>query len=117
MNYIKNIPETASFSQDGMDGYSFNLNNKDISIDIIESYKGHERYCTNKVSSHIYYVLEGNGRFKINGEIYEVKSGEIVEIPKNTEFVYIGKMKLLLIMNPAFDEKNHIDGIVNDLYN
>ncbi len=116
MNYIKNIPITPSFSQDGMNGYSFILNNKDISIDMIESYKGHERYCTNKASSHIYYILEGNGRFKINGEIYDVESGDLVEIPKNTEFVYIGKMKLLLIMNPAFDEKNHIDGIVNDLY-
>ena len=39
MNYIKNIPETPSFSQNGMDGYSFNINNKNISIDIIESYK------------------------------------------------------------------------------
>lgn len=115
MNYIKNIPITPSFSQDGMNGYSFILNNKDISIDMIESYKGHEKYCTNKASSHIYYILEGNGRFKINGEIYDVESGDLVEIPKNTEFVYIGKMKLLLIMNPAFDEKNHIDGIVNIL--
>lgn len=116
MNYIKNIPETASFSQDGMDGYSFNLNNKNISIDVIESYKGHERYCTNKVSTHIYYVLQGSGTFKIDGELYDVKSGDIIEIPNNTEFVYAGKMKLFLIMNPIFDKQNHIDGKENDLY-
>lgn len=117
MKYIKRISQNPSFSQNGINGYNFDISNKNISINIIDSYKGHEKYCTNIVSSHIYYVLEGSGKFKINGGLYDVKNGDIIEIPKNTEFVYIGKMKLLLIMNPAFDEKNHIDGIINDLCN
>ena len=116
MNYIKNVPQSPSFSQDGMNGYSFNIDNKNVSIDMIESYKGHEKYCTNKVNSHIYYVLEGSGSFKIDGDLYDVKNGDIIEIPNNTEFVYAGKMKLLLIMNPPFDGQNHIDGKENDLY-
>ena len=99
-----------------MNGYSLNLENKNISIDIEDVYKGHEKYCTNTVSSHIYYVIEGNGKFKINEEIYLVKEGDIIEIPPNTEFVFAGKMKLLLIMNPSFDIKNNIDGKENDLY-
>lgn len=116
MNYIKNIPENPSFSQNGLNGYSFNIDNENVSINIIESYKGHEKYCINKVSSHIYYVLEGSGRFKINGDLYDVKNGDVIEIPNNIEFVYAGKMKLLLIMSPGFDEQNHIDGKANDLY-
>ena len=99
-----------------MNGYSLNLENKNISIDIEDVYKGHEKYCTNIVSSHIYYVIEGNGKFKINEEIYWVKKGDIIEIPPNTEFVFAGKMKLLLIMNPSFNAKNNIDGKENDLY-
>ncbi len=116
MEYIKRIPETPSFSKGGMNGYSLNLENKNISIDIEDVYKGHEKYCTNIVSSHIYYVIEGNGKFKINEEIYWVKKGDIIEIPPNTEFVFAGKMKLLLIMNPSFNAKNNIDGKENDLY-
>lgn len=43
--------------------------------------------------------------------------GDIIEIPKNTEFIYIGKMKLLLIMSPAFQANNNVEGKNNDLYN
>ena len=117
MGYIKKVSKDPSFIQDGLNGFSSNINNENISIDIIEVYKGHGKYCTNKVSSHIYYVLEGNGKFKINGELYDVKMGDIIEIPKNTEFIYIGKMKLLLIMSPAFQANNNIEGKNNDLYN
>ena len=116
MNHIKKIPESPSFSKDGMNGYSVNLENKAISIDIEDVYKGHERYCMNTVSSHIYYVIAGNGTFKINKEVYDVKEGDLLEIPPNTEFVFEGKMKLLLIMNPPFDQQNNIDGKNNDLY-
>ena len=34
MNYIKKKPQNPSFSQDGMNGYSFNIDNQNISIDI-----------------------------------------------------------------------------------
>ena len=42
--------------------------------------------------------------------------GDVIEIPKNTEFVFAGKMKLLLIMTPAFDPKIEVEGPDNDLY-
>lgn len=116
MEYIKKISKMPSFTQDGLNGFSFDINNENISIDVIEVYKGHEKYCTNMVSSHIYYVLDGNGKFKINGELYSVEVGDIIEIPKNTKFIYIGQMRLLLIMNPAFQANNNIDGKDNDLY-
>lgn len=116
MNYIKKKPQNPSFFQDGMNGYSFDIDNQNISIDIEEVYKGHEKYCKNKESSHIFYVISGEGKFKINNEIYSVQEGDIVEIPSNTEFVYAGIMKLLLIMNPAFDLNNTIEGKDNDLY-
>ena len=45
-----------------------------------------------------------------------MEEGDVIEIPKNTEFVFAGKMKLLLIMTPAFDPKNEIEGQNNDLY-
>ncbi len=116
MEYIKKLPKIPSFSKDGMDGYSFEIENKNISIDIEDVYKGHDKYCTNKESTHIYYVLDGKGKFKINNELFNVEKGDLIEIPKNTEFIFIGKMKLLLIMTPPFLADNNINGIDNDLY-
>ena len=57
-----------------------------------------------------------NGRFKINENMYEVEKGNIIEIPKNTKFIFAGKMELLLIMNPKFNRDGEIVGEKNDLY-
>ena len=115
-DYIKRFPNEASFTQKGFDGFNSKLNCKNISITLEDVYKGHEKYAMNIESYHIYYVLEGNGTFKINGDMYDVKQGDIVEIPPKTEFIFKGKMKLLLIMNPPFDVKNDVVGKENDIY-
>lgn len=114
--YIKNFPKEPSFKQKGFDGYVCNLDNGNISITYEDVYKGHEKYCTNKESTHIYYVLSGNGIFKINDNIYNIKTEDIIEIPPNTKFIFAGEMKLLLLMNPAFNPKDEIVGEENDLY-
>ena len=114
--YIKRFPKEASFKQKGFDGYNCNLECKKISITLEDVYKGHEKYAMNTKSYHIYYVAQGSGTFKIGNKMYNVTEGDIVEIPPNTEFVFKGKMKLLLIMNPPFDEKNDITGKENDIY-
>ncbi len=116
MEYIKKLPEQPSFIQNGLNGYSFDINNENISMDIEDVYKGHEKYCKSLVSTFIYYVLSESGTFKISEEKYKVNSGDVIEIPPNTNFVYAGRMKLLLIMNPAFNPKNEVQGKDNDLY-
>ena len=114
--YIKKCPKVPSFVQKGLNGYSYKIDNSSISIDIEDVYKGHEKYCKSLVSTFIYYVLSGSGTFKINGKKYDVIEGDVIEIPSNTEFVFAGKMKLLLIMTPAFNPDNEIEGEYNDLY-
>ena len=47
MEYVKKRPSEPTFSQKGMDGFSYELNNKNVSIDLEKSYIGHEKYCTN----------------------------------------------------------------------
>ena len=116
MKYIKKIPSEPSFVQNGLNGFSCEMINKNISIDIEDVYKGHERYCKSFISTFIYYVIEGKGIFKIENNKYNVEQGNIIEIPPNTEFVFAGKMKLLLIMNPPFNKNTKVDGAYNDLY-
>lgn len=114
--YVKKFPQEPSFKQKGFNGFIAEINNENISITYEDVYKGHERYCTNTKITHIYYVISGKGKFKINNDIYEVSEGNIIEIPKNTKFIFSGEMKLLLIMTPKFDKSTEIVGEENDLY-
>lgn len=116
MGYIKKLPTEPSFMQKGLNGYNYELETKEISITLEDCFKGHDKYHKNIYSSKIYYCIDGNGKFKVAGEIINIEKGDLIEIPKNTEFVFAGKMKLLLIMAPAFRPQDGIDGKENDLY-
>ena len=39
-----------------------------------------------------------------------------MKIPQNTKFIFVDEMKLLLLMNPAFNPKGESVGEENDLY-
>ena len=116
MGYIKKLPTEPSFMQKGLNGYNYELETTEISITLEDCFKGHDKYHKNIYSSKIYYCIDGKGKFKVAGEIINIKKGDLIEIPKNTEFVFAGKMKLLLIMAPAFRPQDGIDGKENDLY-
>ena len=115
-NYVKEFSNEPSFTRDGFDGYILDIKNENIVITYEKVYKGHDKYCTNTKITHIYYVLSGNGKFKIKNDIYEVKKGNIIEIPPTTKFIFAGEMELLLIMNPKFKAEYEIVGEGNDLY-
>lgn len=113
--YIKRISEDPSFKKEGFNGYKYKLDNKNVSITLEDSYKGHDVYCKNTKNTCIYYVVEGQGKFKIDNKLYEVNKGDIIEIPNNIEFTYIGKMKLLYISAPSYQKGDFENGRLNDL--
>ena len=96
-------------------GYCYPLENSNMSITLEDSYKKHDTYCINVKKISTYYVVEGEGKFIIHDEEYKVKKGDIIEIPKNTEFTYVGKMKLLFISAPAYEHSDFIDGRLNEI--
>ena len=112
--YIKKLPEEPTFRKEGFNGYCYPLENSNMSITLEDSYQKHDTYCTNVKKPSIYYVTEGEGKFIINHEEYEVKKGDIVEIPANIEFTYVGRMKLLFISVPAYTNEDFVDGRLNE---
>lgn len=114
--YIKKFPSEPTFTQNGLKGYQFDLERKGLDIKYIDCFKGHDQYCKDTESSLIYYVLEGRGKFSINNEIYNVEKGNVIEVPPDTEFVYAGNMKLILVMVPGYKPENNIEIRDNDLY-
>jgi mannose-6-phosphate isomerase-like protein (cupin superfamily) len=106
MSYPLNLPEKETFAQRGLKGYRYPTINKEIEIYYVDVKKGHDTFIISKTITHMYYILEGNGYFVIDGQKYNVRSGMFLEVPPNIEYSYSGTMKVLLIMNPPWFEGN-----------
>lgn len=112
MEYVSKLPNDASFVQNGLTGYNYVMNNKEISFSFEDVHKGHDKYGSNDISTYYYIVLEGSGIFRINGVDYKVEKNDIVEIPPKTKFVFSGCMKLIMISNPTYNPDN--DNVYED---
>lgn len=112
--YIKKLPKKPTFRKEGFDGYCYPLEDTNISITLEDSFQKHDTYCTNVKKPSIYYVTEGEGKFIIQDEEYNVKKEDIIEIPMNVEFTYVGKMKLLFISVPAYTNEDFVEGRLNE---
>jgi len=101
-NFVYNQPNDKHFERSGLRGYLFPTKNKNLEIYLVESESGHGGKIISETISHIYYILEGEGEFEIDGEIYHATKGQVVEIPKGHVFDYKGKMKMILLLEPPF---------------
>ena len=102
MQYVFHLPKKYSFEKVGIRGKNFdtkNLTDK-AKFAIIETENGHQTKIREKECTFFYYILEGQGSFKIEDKTEECQKGDLVIIPKNTVFKYSGKMKMLLVTIP-----------------
>lgn len=116
-NYIKKISEEPDFEEEGYyKGYHLTTGKPDVGIDYIEMETGHQFVQKELKSTHIYYIIEGRGIATIDNNKYEIEQGDTVEIPAGTEFAFMGKMKMIEVMNPSFDINTHIDLRKNEVW-
>ena len=59
-----------------------------------------------KKMTEIYYVLEGEGNFELDGESVPVSPGSAVLIKPECRHRAVGKLKILNVPIPAFDEED-----------
>lgn len=55
----------------------------------------------NERSDRLYLVLEGQGRFTVDGDGFDVAAGDVVLVPRGTTYDYEGGMRLFLVHAPA----------------
>jgi mannose-6-phosphate isomerase-like protein (cupin superfamily) len=55
-----------------------------------------------KREDRIYFIIEGEGKFIIEGKETGVGKNDLVFIPKGTAYDIIGRMKYFLIHSPEF---------------
>ncbi len=106
--YIKKLPQKATFTQIGLSGYLFPVQNKNFEIYFIKVKRGHDTFIISKKCSHIYFVLTGKGYFIIDNKKINVKAGMLVDVPSKVEYTYAGTMDLLLIITPPWFKENEI---------
>jgi mannose-6-phosphate isomerase-like protein (cupin superfamily) len=68
--------------------------------------EGHFEEFYDLQSWYQYYIYEGEGTFYLDGEKVEATATDLIVIPPKTRIHYFGKMKMVLTVAPAFDEKN-----------
>ena len=66
----------------------------------------HSETTKNIRSDRVYYVLEGQLVVKKNNKEFVAKRGDVVFIPKNTEYHFEGTFKAILINSPAFNPQD-----------
>ncbi len=59
-------------------------------------------------SDRAYFILEGEGKVEVGGEVSVVRAGDAVYIPKNTVHSIQGKVKYVLVNAPPFDPASEV---------
>lgn len=77
-------------------------------VSVVSCEKGHFEEFYNKKSTFIYYVLKGRGTFYLNGKPVKVKATDLVIAKPKTKIYYLGKMKLLLTVIPAWKAQDEV---------
>lgn len=73
-----------------------------------EAERGHLEQFYNQTSTFIYYILEGEGKFFLDGEEVPVQAGDLLVISPNTKIYYLGRLKLTLTTVPAWRAEDEV---------
>ena len=69
-----------------------------------ETEKGHMEEFYHEKSTFIYYILDGEGKWIVEDEEYEVKAKDVLIIPPGKRFYFKGKLKQICVTAPAWEE-------------
>lgn len=87
-------------------GVDITLYDADAPSNIVyeEVEKGHLQEWYSDVSTYQWYIIDGSGTYVIDGEKHSVAQGDLVVVPPGHRMYYYGKMKMLLVTTPKYDE-------------
>ena len=110
--------EMTKFDKNGVNFVWFGNPNSEVGIVMESVEKGHFEEFVHDKSAFIYIFLEGEGVFFLDGEPVAVEAGDMLTVNPGTRIYYFGRLKQLLITNPAFDPKyeRHIRNVEDQEY-
>jgi len=81
----------------------------DCGVVIENTEEGHSSEFYNIKSTFNYIILEGNGSFFLDEEEVIVSKGDFLSILPNTRIYFKGKLKMILITNPAWKKEDEVE--------
>jgi len=106
MKYKYPFPHNRTFHKFGVDITPYDLNAKDFNFVYESTEEGHFEEFYSDVSTYTWFVIEGSGTFVVNDEKIKVTAKDVFSVPPKNKIHYFGKMKMVLITTPPFNEKN-----------
>lgn len=110
--YVLTEPEEITFERAGIRGRMFPAAalTSEADFTIVETDAGQSLALIEHETDVIYYVLEGDGQFIIDDTPEECHPGNLVIIPQGTKFTYQGRLKMLEICTPPWEESQEEAG-------
>jgi mannose-6-phosphate isomerase-like protein (cupin superfamily) len=105
--YVLPEPSTTSFEKVGIQGKIFPSQELISSSEfvVVSTETGHETTIIEHESDFMYYILQGEGIFEIDGNSEKCATGNLVVVPAGNKFSYKGKLKMLLAVTPPWREE------------
>jgi mannose-6-phosphate isomerase-like protein (cupin superfamily) len=82
--------------------------NPDFSGTLIEIDGNHGKTKCLK-EDRIYFIMDGQGKFMINGKEEKVSAKDLVFVPKNTPYDITGRMRYFLVCSPEFSPEDDVN--------
>ena len=106
MKYLYPFEEAKTINKFGVDITIFGEGVSTGNLVYEETEIGHLEEFVDSVSTHMWFIVEGNGTFVIDDEKVEAGPKDLVVVPPGKRIHYFGKLKMLLCTTPAFNPEN-----------
>lgn len=60
------------------------------------------------LSDRFYYVVLGTGTFEVGNKSFQISTGDLVVVPRDTPYDFEGRLDLLMFCSPAFDPSKEV---------
>ncbi|KKP87240.1 MAG: hypothetical protein UR89_C0004G0029 [Candidatus Roizmanbacteria bacterium GW2011_GWA2_35_8] len=102
--HVLKLPKDYSFEKVGIKGKKYFAQEltKKSGFVFVETEKGHQTIIVNHKIDCFYFVLEGNGYFKIDDVRETFSKYDLIVIPAESKFTYKGKAIFLRITTPPY---------------
>ena len=104
--YKYTAKEAKKFNKYGIDLTVYGENYPPVNVVHVHVEEGHYEEFYDEKSAFIYYIIKGKGMYVLNDEKIIVEATNLVVIPAKTRIYYFGTMDMVLVVCPAFEEKN-----------
>ena len=106
MKYLYASKDARTVNVHGVDIKIFDENVPTNNLVIEQCKVGRLEEFYDDISTHMWFITEGEVTFVLNDEKVVASPGDLVVVPPKTRIHYFGEVKMILCVTPSFDPVN-----------